>query len=55
MLSGAEVVYGRLAQRMAAGAVVKATSLSDEFDYQAFCDLYGKSAVVLLIIEESTK
>jgi NhaP-type Na+/H+ or K+/H+ antiporter len=45
--------YGRLSQRLAGGAVVKATNLSDEFDYQAFRNLYGNSAIVLLVIDES--
>ncbi len=53
VLFAAEVGYGRLAQRLAAGAVVKATGLSDEFDYQAFRNLYGDSAVVLFVVEES--
>jgi len=53
VLFAAEVGYGRLAQRLAAGAVVKATGLSDEFDYQAFRNLYGDSAVVLFAVEES--
>jgi NhaP-type Na+/H+ or K+/H+ antiporter len=53
VLFDAEVGYGRLAGRLAAGAVVKATSLSDEFDYQAFCELYGDSAVVLFVVQET--
>ncbi len=53
VLFGPEVGYGRLAQRLAAGAVVKTTRLSEEFDYQAFRDLYSDSAIVLLVAEPS--
>ncbi|NQU23154.1 MAG: sodium:proton antiporter, partial [Candidatus Nealsonbacteria bacterium] len=53
VLFGSEYHYGRLAQRHAAGAVVKATKLTDEFDYDAFTDLYGRTAMVLMIIEET--
>ena len=53
LLFAAEAGYPRLAQRLAAGAVVKATRLSEEFDYEAFCNLYGKSAIVLLVMGET--
>lgn len=53
VLFAPDVRYGRLAQRLSAGALVKATTLTEEFDYQAFCELYGKTAVVLLVIEET--
>jgi len=53
VMFGPEVGYGRLAQRHAAGAVVKTTGLSDEFDYDAFRRHYGDSAIALMVIEEN--
>jgi len=53
VLFGPEAGHGRLAQRLAAGAVVKTTTLTDEFDYPAFRELYGETAIVLFVIEES--
>jgi len=50
-LFGPEVTFTRLASRFGAGAVVKRTPLTDEFNYDAFCELYGKSAIVLFVIE----
>jgi len=41
-----------LEQRFAAGATIKATPLSAEFDYAAFQSLYGESAVPMLVITE---
>ncbi len=52
-LFGPQSSFSRLAQRLRDGAVVKKTSLSDAFDYQAFRGLYGDSAVVLFTIEPS--
>jgi NhaP-type Na+/H+ or K+/H+ antiporter len=60
VLFDADAHYWRLAQRLAGGpaaggAVVKKTVLTDEFDYQAFRDLYGDSALLLFVIEGSGK
>lgn len=52
VLFGPESGYGYLARRLAAGAVVKTTKLSDEFDYEAFRKLYGDSTIVLLVVEQ---
>jgi hypothetical protein len=49
-LFGPDLTYARLAQRITAGAVVKVTPLTDEFDYEAFRDHYGPSAIVLFVI-----
>jgi hypothetical protein len=43
----------QLGQRFAAGATIKATSLSQEFDYEAFQSLYGEAAVPLFVITET--
>jgi NhaP-type Na+/H+ or K+/H+ antiporter len=51
-LFGEAVTYATLSQRFAAGATVKTTKLSKSFDYQAFRDMYGESAVPLFVISE---
>jgi hypothetical protein len=43
--------HDRLAGRIAEGHVVKATRLTEEFDYDAFRNLYGETALILFIIE----
>jgi NhaP-type Na+/H+ or K+/H+ antiporter len=45
--------YDALDQRFAEGQVVKATKLSQEFDYKAFRGRYGEDALVLFIVTES--
>jgi NhaP-type Na+/H+ or K+/H+ antiporter len=50
LLFGADLTHPRLWRRFAAGAVVKKTPLTEEFDYRAFCDYYGPSATVLFLI-----
>jgi len=51
-LFGEAVTYATLAQRFGTGATVKATKLTDSFDYQAFRDMYGESAIPLFVITE---
>ena len=53
LLFDPEATFGRLAARFASGAVVKKTGLGEEFDYHAFEERYGESAIVLFVIEES--
>ena len=55
LLFGDEVTYTYLLRRFGRGAVVKTTRLTDEFSYNDFQQLYGQSAVVLLVVEESGK
>jgi len=55
LLFDPDATYSRLAQRFAAGAVVKKTTLSEEFDYAAFADLYGDSAILLFLVDDSGK
>lgn len=45
------LTYAALTERLAAGAIVKKTPLTKEFDYQAFQAHYGDSAVPLFVIE----
>lgn len=48
-LFGKDVTSGNLALRVLGGSVVKATKLTDEFDYQDFRRCYGDSARVLFV------
>jgi hypothetical protein len=52
-LFAAGVTYEALDRRFAAGQVVKATKLSQEFDYAAFRERYGEDALPLFIMTES--
>jgi NhaP-type Na+/H+ or K+/H+ antiporter len=45
--------YDALDHRFAEGQVVKATKLSQEFDYKAFRERYGEDALVLFVVTES--
>ena len=47
------LTYTELETQYEAGAVPKATTLSDEFNFAAFQDLYGASAIPLFVITES--
>jgi hypothetical protein len=39
----------------ARGGTIKKTKLSNEFDFQAFQELYGESAILLFVIDENRK
>ena len=52
-LFGLQWGYAELADRIAAGAVIKATRLSETFDYPAFQVFYGGEAVPLFIVTKS--
>ncbi len=54
-LFGRGITYNYLSSRFDAGAVVKTTSLTPEFDYQAFKEYYGKSAIPLFLIDGNGK
>ncbi len=45
------MTYSVLEKRLAGGAVIKKTPLSDEFNFDEFLELYGDSAVVLFVID----
>ena len=47
---GKDITYPYLTERYFAGAIVKSTKLSKEFDYSAFQKYYGESAVPLFCI-----
>jgi NhaP-type Na+/H+ or K+/H+ antiporter len=54
-LFGQDVTYRSLTRRTAAGSIVKATPLSDSFDYAAFRAMYGENAICLFRITEEDK
>lgn len=54
-LFGDEYTYVALSDRCNTGAVIKATPLSESFDYAAFQSRYGETAVPLLVITESRR
>jgi hypothetical protein len=55
ILFGSEATYTRLASRIARGAIIKTTGLTEEFGYQAFQDEYGDKAVPLFLINADGK
>ncbi|REK38403.1 MAG: hypothetical protein DWQ45_04685 [Planctomycetota bacterium] len=50
-LFNADATYGSLQSRMARGETVKATRLTEEFDYDAFQDYYGEEMTPLFVCE----
>jgi NhaP-type Na+/H+ or K+/H+ antiporter len=48
-LFGEDVNHGELASRMAQGAIVKRTHLTEEFTFSDFQAMYGESALVLFV------
>lgn len=55
ILFNQDATFDELTRRLAAGATVKATNLTSEFDYNAFLRHYGASAVVLMVISSSNR
>jgi len=53
LLFGSGINYTYLTKRFAAGAVIKATPLTPQFDYDAFKVYYGDTAVPLFLIDEN--
>lgn len=51
-LFGEGVTFDSLDKKFASGWRVKSTKLSEEFDYEAFCNHYGDAAIVLFIVKE---
>ncbi|UCD94749.1 MAG: sodium:proton antiporter [Candidatus Zixiibacteriota bacterium] len=52
-LFSSEATFDYVVNRFRAGAIVKKTPLTDEFDFEAFKRMYGGSAVPLMTITES--
>jgi NhaP-type Na+/H+ or K+/H+ antiporter len=53
LLFGAEMTYTALTERFAAGAVLRKTTLTKEFDYNAFQARYGAAALPLFVIDST--
>ncbi len=49
----ADTTYDYLSSRFQAGAVIKKTPLTDEFDFDAFTAHYGESAVPMFVLSET--
>lgn len=52
LLFGEAITYATLASRLANGAKIKATRLTEEFDYQAYLDRYGERATPLFVVSK---
>lgn len=55
MLFAADATYNHLAKQFASGAIIKTTDLTDEFDYDAFKEHYGESAMPMFLIDQNKK
>lgn len=53
LLFAADATYAKIAARYEAGAVVKQTPLTEEFDYNKFRSHYGEAALPLFAIRDS--
>ncbi len=47
--------FGELSRRFARGDVLKATPLTDQFDFEAFRSRYGDDALVLFVLDDDGK
>ena len=52
-LFGSEATFYHLTERFNSGALVKATGLTEQFDYADFQALYGESAIPLFLINQT--
>lgn len=52
-LFGEELTFPELGRRFRVGASIKSTSLTDDFDFEAFQAVYGEEAVPLFSINQS--
>lgn len=50
-----DATFADLEQRFRAGAIVKNTSLTEEYTFASFGDMYGAGALPLMIIDENKK
>ncbi|MFQ5802756.1 MAG: cation:proton antiporter [Candidatus Methylomirabilales bacterium] len=53
LLFGAETTYTFLVSRFEAGAEIKKTAITEQFDYEAFRALYGERALPLFVVSET--
>jgi len=54
-LFGTDAAYAALSSRVAAGHVIKSTTLSDEFTYEDYRTLYGPRALVMFVVGENRR
>lgn len=54
-LFGSQMTYEHLIEKFRNGAIVKATKLTDDFDYDDFNKQYGDQAIPLFLITEKSK
>ena len=52
LLFGPEITYSYLTDRFREGAVIKATGLTEKFDFDEFMGLYSESAIPLFLIDK---
>lgn len=50
-----DATYDHLLSRFQSGAMVKKTNLTDEFDFEAYKQMYGETALPLMVITQSRK
>jgi NhaP-type Na+/H+ or K+/H+ antiporter len=55
LLFASNATYGYLAEQFNSGATVRTTELKEEFNYNAFKEYYGESALPLFLIDQSGK
>jgi len=55
LLFAPDATYSYLAKHFASGATVRTTELTEEFDYDAFKEYYGESALPLFLIDQGGK
>ncbi len=53
LVFGLDAIHSYLAARLSAGAVIKTTKLTQEFEYETFRSLYGEAAIPLFLVKES--
>jgi len=53
ILFGARATHEYVSERVADGAIVKSTTLSEEYDYDDFVRMYGEEALRLFILPEA--
>jgi NhaP-type Na+/H+ or K+/H+ antiporter len=55
ILFAPNATYDYLTEQFATGAAIKTTELTEEFNYDAFKEYYGKSALPLFLIDQNEK
>ncbi len=53
LLFGSGITYSYLSERFSAGAVIKTTSLTEDFNFDSFKTHYGEAAVPLFLVDQN--